>query len=217
MALDIPVSLKLRAWQLAQFLIGGSHTKRKIALSHLKDGVRVLEVGCSTGNVSNVFRSVENLQFVGLDIHQEAIALASHWHRHDDRFQFLAGDLRNLTDRIGMFDYVLFAAVLHHVNDDDARQMLKVAAGHVAPKGRIVLMEPLPAEANDTLLVKFYEKIDRGEWFRSRDELLDLVQCIDNFEILDDRVYPCSPFPFGGPMAARMFVLELAFTQSAPL
>jgi hypothetical protein len=44
-----------RLWLLFQYLVGGTADKRRLAAMYYKGQKKVLEIGCSVGNVSQIF------------------------------------------------------------------------------------------------------------------------------------------------------------------
>ena len=57
-----------RLWLLAQLTVLGTYDKQRLVLKHYRGQRRILEIGCSVGNVSMAFRQFPNINFVGLDI-----------------------------------------------------------------------------------------------------------------------------------------------------
>src|ERR1700761_7782180 len=110
-----------------QDAIGGKAGKQSLATEHYRGQKRVLEIGCSVGNISSVFRSFPDIEFTGIDIDPRAIDLAKRRFRSYPNFEFSVTSLAELAQQGRRFDYVLFAAMLHHVSDVDALGLLRDA------------------------------------------------------------------------------------------
>src|ERR1700733_5549900 len=114
-------------WLLMQNTIGGTPCKQALAIEHYQGQKRVLEIGCSVGNISSVFCAFPDVEFTGIDIDPRAIDLAKRRFHNFPNFSFSLVSLKELARQGKEFDYVLFAAMLHHVNDDDGLRLLRDA------------------------------------------------------------------------------------------
>jgi SAM-dependent methyltransferase len=110
---------------------------------------RVLDVGCGIGRWSRLL-AARGAQVVGVDLSPTMIAQASHRAAAEgvaDRCRFVVADLAqlNLGER---FDLVLGVTVLQHILDPRAfRAALSAMTQHLAPGGRMVLLEAAPTAA----------------------------------------------------------------------
>ena len=73
----------------------------------------VLDAGCDGGSFIKRLESLTSLEFVGLDIHLEAIKYAN---SRIKRSHFILGDVLHLPFRSLSFDYVMCLEVLEHVD-----------------------------------------------------------------------------------------------------
>lgn len=179
-----------RLWLLMQNMIGGNASKQGLATEHYHGQKRVLEIGCSVGNISSAFRAFPNVAFTGIDIDERAIDLAQRRFRHDHNFRFSLSSLEELSRRGETFDYVLFAGILHHVNNDTGLQLLRDAVKCTASKGTLVIYEPEAVRPSDGWLMRcFYTSFEQGTFLRTRDELRCLVEESGIFlETVEDRM-----------------------------
>lgn len=128
----------------------------------LAPGARVLDVGCGPADVLAFLPP--GVAYLGLDPH--APYLESARRRHDDRGVFRQLALAELlAERPAPFDLVLFAGVLHHLPDDDARAAVLLASALLTEGGRLVALEPLRRPGQGILERQLYV-IDRGRHVR---------------------------------------------------
>ena len=165
-----------RMWLLMQNTIGGKACKQALATEHYREQKRVLEIGCSVGNISEAFLAFPNISFTGIDIDPQAIVLAKKRFRHAPNFKFTLSSLEELSRSGEYFDYVLFAGMLHHVSDTTALQLLRDAVKCTASGGQLVIYEPEAIRPGDGWLLRyFYAHFEQGTFLRSRDDLKRLV------------------------------------------
>ena len=75
--------------------------------------IAVLDIGCGTGQSRQLYASHAS-QYVGVDLSQEAIAMAS---RRFPESEWLSADARQLPFADASFDVVAYSSVLHHIPD----------------------------------------------------------------------------------------------------
>jgi SAM-dependent methyltransferase len=166
-----------RLWLLMQNTIGGTPCKQALAVEHYQGQKRILEIGCSVGNVSSAFCAFPDIEFTGIDIDPHAISLAKRRFRDFPNFSFSLLSLEELSRQGKKFDYVLFAAMLHHVSDEDGLRLLRDAVKCTAPGGRLVIFEPEKPNASDGRFLHFFhDNIEQGEFLRFREDLQSLVE-----------------------------------------
>lgn len=110
-------------------------------------GMRVLDVGCGVGRWSRLLAS-RGADVTGIDLSPTMIAQAERRAAAAglaDRCRFLVQDSAAL-EADGTFDMILCVTVLQHVLDQTAlRSALRRMARHLAPRGRLVILEAAPA------------------------------------------------------------------------
>jgi cyclopropane fatty-acyl-phospholipid synthase-like methyltransferase len=166
-----------RLWLLMQHTIGGTPCKQALATEHYHGQKRVLEIGCSAGNISSAFCAFPDIEFTGIDIDPQAIELAKHRFRDYPNFSFSLLSLEELSRQGKKYDYVLFAAMLHHVSDDDGLRLLRDAVKCTSSRGQLVIFEPEKLRASDGWFLHFfYANFEQGVFLRFREDLLRLVE-----------------------------------------
>jgi len=196
-----------RLWLLMQNIIGGNKCKSALAVKHYRGQKRVLEIGCSVGNVSSAFRAFPEVVFTGIDIDRNAINLARRRFKDVPNFRFCLSSLEELSRQGETFDYVLFAGMLHHVDDKTALKLLRDAVKCTVHGGLLVLYEPEAVRALDGWFFRcFYALFEQGAFLRSRDDLQSLVESAGiSLEVVENRMV--SPGIVKRPYVARFNLL----------
>ena len=113
----------------------------------VREGTRVLDVGCGVGRWSRLLAG-RGARVLGVDLSPTMIDQARRRADSDgvaERCRFAVADLSRL-DLEERFDLVLGVTVLQHILDPEAcRAALSAMAAHLAPGGRMVLLEAAPA------------------------------------------------------------------------
>ena len=118
--LDIPV-----VYDLSQALVGGSRARsiyiNEYARPRENDGV--LDIGCGTGNV---FQFLPSVRYVGFDMNPEYIKSAKKHFGNQGTF-ICAKVSKDAVKGTGPFDIVLACGILHHLDDNGALELFKLA------------------------------------------------------------------------------------------
>lgn len=96
-------------------------TTRLLIDAGIGDGMRILDVGCGSGDVSVLLCDLVGLsgEIIGVDHESDAIALARHrtaGHAHPS-LTFLKADIQELPDSVGTFDAIVGRRVLMYQKD----------------------------------------------------------------------------------------------------
>jgi ubiquinone/menaquinone biosynthesis C-methylase UbiE len=90
-----------------------------VAQAELADGLRVLEIGCGTGNVTTRIKRAEpGADVVGTDPDPLALARAQRKARGMSGIRFERAYAQELPFADGQFDRALSSMMLHHLDDD---------------------------------------------------------------------------------------------------
>lgn len=143
-------------------------------------GKKVLDVGCGPGSNTECFNGCD---YTGIDLNPAYIADASA--RFPGR-TFLVQNAHELELNGQQFDLVLINSLLHHLNDEMARQLFRRVGELLAPSGVVILAEPLipPPGAPFPRLM---QRMDRGDHFRTYEQYLALFQ--DLFVVEEEDAY----------------------------
>ncbi|ADK85529.1 Methyltransferase type 12 [Desulfarculus baarsii DSM 2075] len=165
-----------RLWLIFQHIIGGTADKRRLALRHWQGQTNVLEVGCSAGNIAGAFARLPGVRYTGLDVDGAAIKLAQKRFAAHHRLRFLHASAEEHAACGDIYDYILVAGVLHHVDDDMAVSLLTATRGLASDDCRVVISEPEALRPDDNIIFKCFYRLEQGQYLRSRQSLLALAQ-----------------------------------------
>ena len=129
---------------------------------------RVLDIACGPGAFSGLFAADV---YVGVDINQRYIEYAQR--RHKGTFHVM--DARHIEFSDDSFDGVLVYGLIHHLNDDDAREVLKGIARVLKPSGRALIIEDIPSESRLNVVGHLLHRIENGRFIRSAEEYRTLL------------------------------------------
>ena len=118
-------------------LVGAFHRRRVGAiLDAVPFGSKVLDLGCSSGFVSNLL-TVKKCQVMGVDIRPECVEFAG----KESHVKFLVADIRSLQLN-ETFNVVICSDVIEHFQKEDRAKVLKVIDKHLQSGGQVILTTP---------------------------------------------------------------------------
>lgn len=147
----------------------------------LADGDTVIDVGCGP---AYYFERLPRVRYFGFDTSPRYIDYARN--RWGDRAEFrceVFGE-QHLT-QIPPATAVLLLGLLHHLSDDDARQLLRVAAKALAPDGRVIAVDTC-VEPRQGRISRWMSDNDRGEHVRTPEGFVALAR--EAFHVVDGQV-----------------------------
>jgi ubiquinone/menaquinone biosynthesis C-methylase UbiE len=114
-----------------------------IALAGLRDGLRVLDVGCGTGNLLRATgKRHRNVELIGLDPDPKMLARAERKIRRAGLTARLdRGFAQDLPFPDASFDVVFSSLMLHHLDTPSKDEMLAEVRRVLRPDGRLVLAD----------------------------------------------------------------------------
>jgi tRNA (uracil-5-)-methyltransferase TRM9 len=102
----------------------------------LKEGEKVLDLGCGNGRWYKIFRE-KKVDYFGIDNSKKLIEIAK---ENFSEAKFFVGDALNLPFQDNFFDKVYSIALLHHIPSEDFRiKVLKEAKRVLKPGGILIL------------------------------------------------------------------------------
>lgn len=151
-------------YDFAQSLMGSHQFRGEFCKDFVraKGGFRILDLGCGTADILNYLPDVD---YDGYDISEEYIKAAKL--RFGGKARFHQGILDvSSAENSKPYDVVLALGVLHHLDDDIAKLMLKTAYAALKPGGRFVSHDPVFTEGQNPI-AKFLISKDRGQNVRT--------------------------------------------------
>ncbi|MGA7986602.1 MAG: class I SAM-dependent methyltransferase [Burkholderiales bacterium] len=152
-------------YSLFRRLVGRDAARAVYARQYLRlePGQRVLDIGCGTGDILEFLPPV---RYVGYDVSQSYIERARR--RFGDRGEF---HCRAVDDDLplpeGGYELVIAHGLLHHLDDDAARTLFRVAHRALTSGGRLVTFDGCFTE-DQSPAARFFLSLDRGRHVRDR-------------------------------------------------
>ena len=178
----------------------GADRSRQICLEQLlklREGERVLDIGCGPGHVLDFMPRTE---YVGFDTEPSYIAYAKRHYSCRGRF-FCEQFAQTHVAKFPPFDAVMLFGVIHHLDDAMADNLLGLLAQCLAPTGRVVTLDPcfVPGQ---TRFTRWMAQLDRGRFVRNLEGYRGLVR--KHFHELE-----ASLIPNTGQLPSIEFIMRL--------
>jgi SAM-dependent methyltransferase len=148
----------------------------------LQPGQVVLDVGC--GPAYYFGRLPRGIRYYGFDTSERYIAYARR--RFGDRGDFrteIFGE-EHLAE-LPPVDSVMLLGLLHHLSDEQSRDLLRLAARALAPDGRVISVDTC-FEPNQGRISRWMSANDRGEYVREPGAFVTLAR--ESFAKVDGEV-----------------------------
>jgi SAM-dependent methyltransferase len=152
--------------------LGAERARHRLAreLYTVAAGSKVLDVGCGPGSI---YPYLPETDYTGIDLNPRHVEHARAL--YGGRARFLVGDAsRDLQGEAGTFDLVVVSALLHHLDDGQARAMLRRLCELLKPGGRLVTFDNVWLERQNPI-ARVLNKLDSGLNVRFAGEYRHLV------------------------------------------
>jgi SAM-dependent methyltransferase len=160
-------------YKLSQELLGAHRWRRKFLreMVRARSGDKVVDIGCGPAQLLEWLPSVE---YVGLDANAAYIEDARK--KYGNAGIFLVGNTHTLRDNphFQHADIAMCCGVLHHLDDEDALDLIRFSHEILKPGGRFVALEAayLPGQG---FLSRWVVSKDRGMHVRTEDAYRELA------------------------------------------
>lgn len=153
--------------RLQSILGGGGAARGRFVQDFVRpsSGARILDIGCGTGSLLHHLPA--EVRYVGYDLNERYIATARERYGERGRF-FCARVGEDVLEPDAVFDIVIAKAILHHLNDEEAEQLVSSAHAHVRPGGALVTIDPVYHEGQSRIARAIISR-DRGRGVRTPD------------------------------------------------
>lgn len=159
-------------YSLFGIIIGGKNARKLYLKTHIRaqSGFRVLDIGCGPATILEHLPSVD---YHGFDLSADYIASARNKYGNRGSFAVHAVNY-DLAITYKDFDLVLANGVIHHLTDEEALDLLRLANSALKPGGRLVTLDGcfVPEQS---AAARFMLKQDRGKFVRTREEYLNIA------------------------------------------
>lgn len=140
--------------------------EREISLD--VDSSRILDIGCGPGNLlAEEGMKIDQSKFVGIDPSQDYVDHATELF---PAARFLTGTVRSVDLTEETFDLIIIAGVLHHVDDQEAMEIMTFAHAHKSNKGLILSLDPV-FFSGQNVFARWMALADRGQNVRTAKSL----------------------------------------------
>jgi cyclopropane fatty-acyl-phospholipid synthase-like methyltransferase len=151
-------------YDFAQYVLRGTGYGPDLVSRYIKakPGDRVLDIGCGTGVM---LRYLPDVEYVGFDMSKTYIDACKN--RFGNRGTFYQCEVKpdTIAD-YGQFDIVLAVGVVHHLDDDQARNMFTMASKALLSGGRLITLDGCYTTPQSALVRRLLDN-DRGEFIRT--------------------------------------------------
>lgn len=126
-------------------------------------GCAVLDIGCGP---ADILAHLPDVDYCGFDISDAYIARANK--RFGQRGRFFCQTLaQSDVEKMPKVDIVLALGLLHHLDDESAISVLRLASQALKPGGRLLTFDPC-FDVEQNIVARFLVGIDRGQNVRTK-------------------------------------------------
>ncbi|MEO7326045.1 MAG: class I SAM-dependent methyltransferase [Dokdonella sp.] len=162
------------AYSLTQNLFGAERARAVLAREYARPepGQCLLDIGCGTAQILPHLPA--SVRYVGVDLSQPYIDAART--THGDRGEFHCVDVSSVDRNMFRdFDIVMATGLLHHLDDDPARDMFRIAHAALRPNGRLITFDGCFAP-HQSAAARFIIARDRGRNVRTAEQYVALAR-----------------------------------------
>lgn len=162
-------------YSLFRKFVGRDSVRRSYAEEYIRarPGQRVLDIGCGPGDMLNYLPKVE---YVGFDMDRGYIEAARQ--RFGTRGTFFCEPVNEgVNVQPTSFDIVIAHGVLHHLDDDEAAALFRIAHTALKPGGRLLTFDGCYADGQGAL-ARFFVSRDRGRHVRHANDYVALARTV---------------------------------------
>jgi len=151
-------------YEIIQNMLGRKKAFRYLANGPLKTktGDRILDVGCGPATLREYLGDVE---YTGMDLNAQHIEKAIAKYGHNSKF-FCGNAVTEIEKAPGPYDLIICIGLLHHLDNDDAIELLNSLSLRLAPTGRIVTYDPVYIDKQN-IIAKKLNDLDSGQNIRT--------------------------------------------------
>lgn len=132
----------------------------------------VLDCGCGPAQYRNLIKCSK---YIGIDFNKKHIEMARKKFSNDTFYidDILNFDFKKIT---GYSDVLLFG-LLHHLNDSNAKELIKNLSNNLKDDGKIVSIDPVYMESRNIYIsvANFIASKDQGNFVRTEKEYIKLI------------------------------------------
>jgi 2-polyprenyl-3-methyl-5-hydroxy-6-metoxy-1,4-benzoquinol methylase len=153
-------------------LVVRGDARRILVDSYIKPqaGDRLLDIGCGP---ASMLPYLNDVIYTGLDLERNFIELARA--EYGERATFIHARAQDLVQRLfSEFDIAIAIGILHHLDDEEARELFRAAEKLLKPGGRLIVSDPV-SRLSQNPIARLVMRFDRGKSIRSKEGYLALA------------------------------------------
>jgi SAM-dependent methyltransferase len=153
--------------------LGGLRARREYVGVYLRPSpeAKVLDLGCGPADI--LADLPPGVTYLGIDVSERYIQAARS--RYGTRGRFLVQSVEAVAlDEPGTYDLVMANGILHHLDDETALRLTRLAREALKPEGRFVTLDGC-YHAGQGRLANLLLQLDRGRFVRRREEYVALA------------------------------------------
>src|SRR4051794_21083542 len=157
-----------KVYDAFQNIMGAARLRQEFVRELIRPvpGMRILDIGCGTAEILSFLP--DSVQYWGYDISAPYIEAAKR--KFGSRGHFECGLLdAECVDKLPQFDLAIAAGVLHHLDDEQAKNLCRLAERALKPDGRLVTTDPCFAVGQNPI-ARFLISRDRGQNVRTSEQ-----------------------------------------------
>jgi cyclopropane fatty-acyl-phospholipid synthase-like methyltransferase len=153
-------------------LIGGAGVAKGLVNDYIRPqvGARILDIGCGPGTIVGHMSQVD---YLGFDLSPEYIEMAR---ARFPQAQFVCERVSkfSLAKHQQNFDFVLALGILHHLDDEEARQLFQIAHDALRPGGKLITFDGVWTN-DQSPVARWLLSRDRGEHIRTQEAYVKIA------------------------------------------
>ena len=95
--------------------------------------------------------------------------------------------------KLPKFDYVLLLGILHHLNDDEIKELMLLIKKILKKNGNIITEDPILIQKQNPV-AKLLVKMDRGNNVRKKEEYIKIIKA--HFKKINSKIYHQQFIPY---------------------
>ncbi len=175
-----------RLFEVFEKIFGADSQKKLAYRSAYKNGKRLLDFGCSTGNTTEAFLDFD---YVGIDLDPGCIKYAKNRWKEYSNVKFIANDIFKKPFKSNYFDYILFAGTGHHIPDTLFVPILRELLQVLKDDGELWFYDILRPQKNSPLLTKLLANLDRGRYIRTFKQYESIFENLKGITVSEKKVF----------------------------
>ena len=158
-----------------QSFLGAHKARQSFVTNFVKplSGMKVLDVGCGPGDI---LAYLPNVNYWGFDINEKYIKQARKKFGKRGQFHCKQLEIKNL-EKMPLFDVVFAIGLLHHLDDAEAINVIRLAFKALKAGGRLLTIDPC-LDPSQNPIAGFLVGNDRGQNVRDKAGYEALVRSV---------------------------------------